>query len=381
MKGHKRRRTNDSWTLTVEAGRDPVTGRRKQKFRTFKGTERQAETAVARFIAEVDMGVDVEPSRPTVAVYLGEWLDRQAHKVQARSLKRRTFERYQELVRLHANPAIGAIPLGKLRAVHVERAYQAARDKGLSERTVLHLHRPLFTALRDAVRLQYISRNVAESVEPPRPRTREVEPLEVSRIPVILGAIAGTDLEVPTLIALGTGMRRGEVLGLRWKDLDLDAGTARLSQTLSDDGSFDVPKTNRSRTFHIPTFLIAALRPHRKAQTERRLLCGTAWVDLDLVVDRGDGRPMRVTALSQRFRYAMSKAGLDLHFHALRHGNATLSLSAGIDLKVTSQRLGHSAIGITGDLYTHVADELDRQAAQKLDDLLAPIVGGALTKR
>ena len=111
------------------------------------------------------------------------------------------------------------------------------------------------------------------------------------------------------------------------------------------------------------------------------MLCGAGWTDLDLVVDKGDGSPMRVTALSQRFRYAMTNAGVDLHFHALRHGNATLSLSAGIDLKVTSQRLGHSAIGITGNLYTHVASELDRQAAKKLDDLLAPIVVGALTKR
>jgi integrase len=381
LKGHKRRRSKDTWTLTVEAGRDPATGRRKQKFRTVRGTEREADTALARFVAEVDMGVDVEPSRLTVATYLGEWLDRQALKVEAGSLKRRTFERYRELVRLHANPAIGVIPLGKLRAVHVERAYQAARDKGLSERTVLHLHRVMFTALRDAVRLQYIARNVAESVEPPRPRTRDVEPLAVPTIPLILEAVAGTDLEVPTLIALGTGMRRGEVLGLRWKDLDLDAGTARLSQTLSDDGSFDVPKTHRSRTFHVPGFVITALRAKRRAQNERRLLCGAGWVDLDLVVDRGDGGPMRVTALSQRFRYAMTKAGIDLHFHALRHGNATLSLSAGIDLKVTSQRLGHSAIGITGDLYTHVADELDRRAAQKLDDLLAPIVSGALTNR
>ena len=258
MKGHKRRRSKGAWTLTVEAGRDPFTGKRKQKYRTFKGTEKEAETALARFVTEVDTGVDVHPSRLSVSAYFGEWLERQAHKVEAGSMKRRTFERYQELVRLHAAPTLGAIPLAKLRAIHIERAYQAARDKGLSERTVLHLHRALFTALRDAVRLQYIARNVAESVEPPKPRTAEVDPLEVSQIPRILEAVAGTDLETPTLIALGTGMRRGEVLGLRWRDLSLEAGTARLSQTLSDDGSFDVPKTHRTRTFHVPAFVVTA---------------------------------------------------------------------------------------------------------------------------
>ena len=375
MKGNKRRRSGDSWTLTVEAGRDPVTGKRKQSYRTFRGSEREAETALARFVAEVDQGLDVEPGRLTVGIYLEEWLVKQARKVQAGSLKRRTHERYVQLLRLHAILALGSVPLTKLRPVQLERTYQQARDAGLSERTVLHVHRALFTALRDAVRLQYVGRNVAEAVEPPRPRAREVAALEVRNISRILQAVAETDLEIPTLIALGSGMRRGEVLGLRWRDLDLGTGIAHLSQTLSDNGSFETPKSHRSRTFHLPAFLISRLKSHRKDQSERRLLCGEGWKDLDLVVDRGDGAPMRVSALSQRFRYAMTKAGLDLNFHGLRHGNATLSLSAGIDLKVTSQRLGHSTIGITADRYSHVASELDRQAAQKLDDLLAPIVG------
>lgn len=169
-------------------------------------------------------------------------------------------------------------------------------------------------------------------------------------------------------------MRRGEVLGLRWSDVDLTSGEARITQTLqatADGMCFVPPKTHRSaRTIALPPFVLDALKQQRSRQGARRLAAGTAWQDFDLVVDRGDGAPLPPWAISQRFRSLMSKSGIDLSFHGLRHAHASLMLEAGIHLKVVSERLGHSNIGITADLYTHMAKALDQEAAAKLGALL-----------
>lgn len=195
----------------------------------------------------------------------------------------------------------------------------------------------------------------------------------------LLDTVRGTALEVPTVLGVGTGMRLGEVLGLRWADIDLEKRFARISQTVQetrDEVVFVPPKTHRSRrSVALPSFVIDALRKHKKEQSERRLNVGSAWHDLDLVIERGDGQPIRTSSLSGRFVTAMKRAGIDLTFHGLRHGHASLMLAAGVNLKVVSERLGHSTIGITADLYTHVADQLHEAAAASLDAYLGPSLG------
>jgi integrase len=172
----------------------------------------------------------------------------------------------------------------------------------------------------------------------------------------------------------------GEVLGLRWSDVNLEKGTARISQSLQETHEgviFVPPKTHRSRrSVSLPDFVVSTLRQHRKEQSERRLIAGAAWKDLDLVIDRGDGQPLRTSSLSGRFASAMKRAGIDLTLHGLRHGHASLMLAAGVNLKVVSERLGHSTIGITADLYTHVADQLHETAAASLDAYLGAIIRG-----
>lgn len=163
-------------------------------------------------------------------------------------------------------------------------------------------------------------------------------------------------------------------MGLRWSDVDLTIGEARITQTLqatADGVCFVPPKTYRSaRTIALPPFVLDALKQQRGRQGTRRLAAGAAWQDLDLVVDRGDGAPLPPWALSQRFRSLMNRSGIDLSFHGLRHAHASLMLEAGIHLKVVSERLGHSSISITADLYTHMAKALDQDAAAKLGNLL-----------
>lgn len=369
MRGHIRKRAKDSWSLVVDIGRDPSSGKRRQTWKTFHGTKKQAEAELARLVSAIETGTDLEPQSVTVANFLDRWLKATKSRVAPR-----TYDRYSEIVRLHVLPSLGRVSLGKLRPLQLEDLYQRLEAKGLSRQTILHVHRVMFTALKQGVRWQLVTRNVAEAVTPPRPVRRHVAPFTSQHADAVLTAVAETDLAPAVALALGTGMRRGEVLGLRWSDVDLTSGEARITQTLqatADGMCFVPPKTHRSaRTIALPPFVLDALKQQRSHQGARRLAAGTAWQDFDLVVDRGDGAPLPPWAISQRFRSLMSKSGIDLSFHGLRHAHASLMLEAGIHLKVVSERLGHSNIGITADLYTHMAKALDQEAAAKLGALL-----------
>lgn len=375
MRGTIRQRSKGSWTIQVYAGKDPVTGKKIRVARTVRGTKKQAELALAKLIQSVETGVDFDATKLNVADYIQRWLTSTEKRVRPK-----TIERYSELMRLHVVPVIGAIQLLKLKPLHVEKIYERAFDRGLSAQSVLHIHRVLFTALRQAVAWQLIPRNVAEAVVPPRPEPREVKPMTPDDVVQVLETVAGTTLETPTVLALGTGMRLGEVLGLRWQDVDLESNAARVTQTIqeTDQGLIFVPpKTHRSRrAVSLPNFVAQTLRKHKKEQSERRLMVGSAWQDFDLIVERGDGQPLRTSTLSNRFADAMKRADIDLTFHGLRHGHASLMLAAGVNLKVVSERLGHSKIGITADLYTHVADQIHEAAAASLDAYLGPSVRG-----
>jgi integrase len=375
MRGTIRQRSKGSWTLQVYAGRDPVTGKKIHTTRTVRGTKKEAELALAKLINAVETGVDFNATKMTFGEYADRWLKSKVKKVRPK-----TIQRYSDLMRLHIVPVIGNVPLLKLKPLHLEKIYEEASSKGLSPQSVLHIHRVLFTCLKQAVAWQLIPRNVAEAVTPPRPEHREVEPMTSREVVRILETVADTDLEMPTILGLGTGMRLGEVLGLRWKDIDLDKRQARIAQTVQEtkDGlAFVPPKTHRSRrTVSLPGFVVHALRKHKKEQSERRLVVGSAWHDNDLVIERGDGLPTRTSSLSSRFADRMKKEGIKLTFHGLRHGHASLMLAAGVHLKVVSERLGHSTIGITADLYTHVADEVHEAAAASLDAFLGTSVKG-----
>lgn len=371
MRGHIKQRSKGTWSLVVFLGRDPVSGKKRYKWRTVKGTKKQAESELNKLLREIETGTDLEPGRLTTAEFLEQWLDASRSRVGPR-----TWERYAQLMRLHVVPVLGSIPLGKLRPLHLERLYSKLLGKGLAARTVLHVHRVLHSALHQAVRWQLVPRNVAGAVTPPRPVTRDIEPIDPEQAVRLIESVKGTLLEVPVVLALGTGMRRGEVLGLRWKDIDLSSGRARIAQTVqaTQEGlQFLPPKTHRSkRSVSLPAFVVETLKRHRKTQNERRLLVGESWHDHDLVIDRGNGEPLPPHTLSQQFRVASRKASLDLNFHGLRHAHASLMLAGGVHLKVVSQRLGHSTISITADLYSHVSPSVEEEAAVILNDLLGP---------
>jgi integrase len=366
MRGNIRRRAQGSWTIQIYAGKDPATGKKRYVSRTVRGSKKDAENALAGLIRALETGLDLSASRLTVAAYFSRWLEVSKDRVKAR-----THQRYAELVALHLRPALGSLQLTKLRPLHLEGLYKSLRERGLSGTTVLQVHRVIHAALNQAVRWQLLERNPADAVSAPRKTSREAAALGVEQVPTLLEAVVGTQVELPALVALGTGMRLGEVLGLRWADVDLERATARIRQTLQTTMEFDTPKSHRStRAITLPAFLLEALRRHRKRQNERRLMLGESWQEFDLICERGDGKPLRPDTISKRFRALSRDAGLDITFHGLRHTHASLMLTSGADLKVTSARLGHSSISITADLYTQVASALDRQASQQLDELV-----------
>jgi integrase len=202
-------------------------------------------------VGKAESGSDLQAHRVTMADYFDRWLA----AVEENARKPRTVEGYRQILRVHVIPYIGEIKLARLTPLHVQNVYTAARDKGRSETTVLHIHRAIFSALRQAVKWDLIERNVAESVIAPKASSREVKGLSPDELRRVLETVAGTDLEVPVMIASGTGMRLGEVLGIRWADIDLDKAEARVRQTISIDGMFDTPEVAPVEAGRSPSFV------------------------------------------------------------------------------------------------------------------------------
>ena len=372
MPGSIIKRGKSSWTVVVDIGRDPVTGKRRQLWRGVKGTKRDAETLLVQLLHQRDSGIDAPPGKITVSEYLNRWLDDYARPNTAP----KTHMRYEEVIRLHLVPVLGSIPLAKLRPLHIQEAYRRALAKGLSPRTVLHCHRVLREALKHALKWQLIARNPADAAEPPRFERREIKALPPEDLRRILTAADDTPYGTLVHLAATTGLRRGELLGLRWQDVDLETGMIHVRQTaqrLPGQGiTFRPPKTHRSsRPVSISPSTVERLRQHRRGQLEERMALGPDYEDHDLVLATPLGMPNDPGNLRRAWGRIVKAAGVDsMRFHDLRHAHATLLLQQGVHPKVVSERLGHAGVAITLDTYSHVLPGLQEEAAEKLDRVL-----------
>ncbi len=373
MAGHIEKRGKLSWSVVIDLGRNPETGRRRQLWRSVKGTRREAETLLVRLLHERDSGIEPLPERLSVADYLRRWLEGYARPAVAP----KTLRSYEQIIRLHLVPRLGAIRLSQLRPLHIETAYSGIRAAGLAPRTVLYCHRVLSQALERAVRWQLLARNPARAVEAPRfPRT-EVRALDADGVRRVLDVAERTPLGALVHVAVMTGLRQGELLGLCWSDVDLERGVAHVRQVcqwLSGIGFFfREPKTHRSaRPVALTPSTVARFHRHRRAQLESRLALGSAYRDGGLVFTTGIGTPIEPSNLRRVWLRIVAAAGVGpLRFHDLRHSHASLLLREGIHPKVVSERLGHATVGITLDTYSHVLPGLQAQAATVLDRVLA----------
>jgi integrase len=345
---------------------DAVTGRRRQ-VRITKSTRREVEREARRVQHDADLGVLADPGRLTMAEYVTErWLPHAATRVRPR-----TMLRYTGLMHTHVLPAIGNVPLGKLRPAHVQTVVDHVLAAGRAPRTALHAYRVLSSALRQAMRWQLLATNPAAAVEPPRAERPVLVVPDADLVTKIIHRSIGTSLEMPIKLAAWTGMRLGELLALRWSDVDLDGRRFRVTNTLQWAGagfSFAEPKTARGRrTVSLPPIAGEALRAHRRQQAERRLLAGESWHDLDLILDRGDGFPMRTEAVSAAFSKLIKRGGFPhVRFHDLRHSFATEMLKANTPPKITSEALGHSSVAFTMDVYSHVLPTMGDVAAEAI---------------
>lgn len=335
----------------------------------YAATRREAGQKLAAALRDRELGLYAGGPSQTVAAFLDAWLTHAGP-----SLRPRTLQRYEGLIRLQLGE-LGAISLRKLTPQHIAERYAALRTTQ-SPASIAQLHAVLHGALRAAVLWHLLPRNPADAVRPPRPERREMRVLTVAQVRQLREALAGDELEALYTAAIATGMRQGELLGLRWRDVDLEAGRLQVQHTLTRlnrEWRLTEPKTARSRRqIAIGGRVIEALRTHRIHQAEQLLRLGARPGPDTLVFTDHWGEPLNGFHLTERhLKPLLERAGLPaIRFHDLRHTAATLLLLEGVNPKVVSEMLGHSSVTITLDRYSHVLPTMQDDAARRMDALL-----------
>jgi integrase len=316
-----------------------------------------------------------QPAEPAPAVLLGAYLEDWLADVVRLSVRPKTFVSYRSVVRLHLVPCLGQHRLVELRPTDVQAFLNARAASGLAPRSVAYLRNVLRQALGHAERSELVGRNVARLALPPRIPRREVHPLSPDQARTFLAAIGGDRFEALYLLALGCGLRQGEILGLRWSDLDLDGGTVRVRQALQRvEGRFALvePKSSTSRRIvALPAIVRAGLLAHRERQGKEGPGRAVADEFADLVFTTTVGTPIDGISVTRRFQRILKAAGLPhQRFHDLRHACASLLLAQGVPARVVMETLGHSQISLTLNTYSHVIPALGREAAERMDEVL-----------
>jgi integrase len=366
------------YAVRLDLGRGP-NGKRIFKYHSGYATKRAAQQARTELLGALERRSYVMPDKTTVADYLrGQWLP----VVQTR-LRPGTWVEYRRKVETHLIPAIGQVPLQQLTTAMLNSLYQQLLDRGIGSRTVQYVHATIRKALNDAVRWGLLVRNPAHHAAAPRPRRAELRTWTAGQLRCFLEGVRSDRLYAAWQLGALTGMRRGEVLGLRWADLDLEGGWLSVRQTLvvvDNRLCISEPKTAQSRRrIALDAETVAALRAHHKLQAAERLAAGPTWPSNGLVFTRQDGAPLHPEYVRRQFDRLLHRAGLPrIHLHDLRHTHATLALQAGVHPKVVSERLGHATVAMTLDTYSHTVPALQRDAAATIADL---VNGGALAEK
>jgi integrase len=363
MKGHLRRRGARSWRLKYDT--PTGNGKRETRYVTIRGTKAQAQAEAAKILASVATGLHVDPSTESVAAFATRWLRDWA----ASNVSNQTFEGYAQMLRKHLCSRVGAVSIQKLRAADLQAVYAAMAADGLADRTRLHLHRVVHVMLKHATQWGVVPRNVADMVDAPRVRAQEIEILTAGEVQSMLESLRSKPLYAITAVALASGLRRGELLGLRWQDLDFDGAYLRVERALEETKrgglAFKSPKTRHGRrTVTLPASTVAMLREHRKAQQEHQLRFGLGKAGADaLVFPDWDGSPRSPRALTLEWGKMAKAASLTVSFHCLRHTHASMLIADGLDVLSLSRRLGHGSAAITLGVYGHLFRPDDRAAA------------------
>jgi integrase len=380
MKGHIRERSPGHWAIILDIVKD---GARKRKWHSFKGTKREAQAECARLITTMKEGSYVETSKLTVERHL---LDRLQQWETSKKIGRKTAERYGELACNQIIPHLGNKQLQKLKAIDIERWHNTLLATGrkdgaggISARTIGHAHMVLSKALKEAARFDLVVKNVASTEKPPNVnRKGEVEIVAEHRLKELLGKLRNRAVYPRVILALFTGLRRGELLALRWRHINLDRKILEVREALEETKAHGVqvkaPKSRAGRRdITLPDVVVETLSEHRKAQLELRLRLGQGKLsDGDLLFPKPGGTLTSPRTFSAEWADIAASVGMpEVTWHALRHTHASQLIDAGVDVVTIAKRLGHSSPNITLSVYAHLFRDNDAKAAQAINEALA----------
>ena len=374
MRGSIRKRGTRSWQLVYDLQRG-ADGKRRQRYETVQGTKREAQARLTQILDSLRRGRYVAPTRLTIAGFLDQFLSDYVET----NCRPRTAQGYRDIIRVHLKPALGHLPLAELSPQTVQRYYAAQLRAGLSAQTVKHHHALLHRVLGLAVAWELLERNPTDRATPPAAGPSPARTLVPEEVRALLETAQPTDYHLPIHLALYAGLRRGEVLGLYWEDVDFDAQVLTIRQTMlhvtGQGYQWGEPKSHGSRrTVAIPGVTTLLLRNHHEHPQAEHL-------GRDVPAHAGqvcafpDGRLMKPDGLTHAFHRIASRAGLEaVRFHDLRHTHASLLLGTGTPMHVVQSRLGHQSIQTTVDIYGHVLAEADVAAGAAFERVVAPDV-------
>jgi integrase len=360
------------WDAVIDLGNGP-NGKRRQRRRSFT-TRREAQKALTAWQREIESGVIVDRSTRTVQDLMAYWLENHAqHHVSAR-----TFAGYSDTIRLHIVPHLGSIEIQKLTPELLQGYFTQRLKAGAGPRTLRLCHLHLKQALTVAVKMGWVIRNVAGLVSPPRHVPKEMHAWSIEEARRFL-EVADDSAHGPIwLVAITAGLRKGELLGLRWCDVNWERGTLSVRQNVGTvHGAIEIkpPKTAAGkRDVHVPAEVLEALKAHKARQNEQRLSLGKVWQDHDLLFPSAIGTPIHPDNLDRDFHALVKQAGVPrIRIHDVRHSYATLAIDMGAPIKAVSEALGHADIATTLRTYTHVLENQRVEVAEKVG---AALFGG-----
>ena len=361
-----------SWYVKVNTGKEPLTGKYHQHWEAVEGGRREAQARLTEILHQLDTGAYVRPGKTTVADYLNRWLVDYCRP----NLAPLTTQGYESIINNHLIPSLGKEILTNLKPEQIQHLISEKLSGGLSTRTVRYIHSTLHRALVNAVKLGMVPRNAADAVELPRLKRREMQTMNETDIHLFLEMARNTEYFSLFYFLLFTGCRRSEALALRWCDVDLLLCQISITRTIHQlhHGKiiFGETKTAKSRRLiSLSPSTVQILREHREVQLKIRQWIGLALSDNDLVFCHYDGTPFLPDSITHAWQKLATRCGLKgIRLHDARHSHASLMLKQGIHPKVVQERLGHSSIAITLDIYSHVVPGLQEAAAKRFDDVI-----------
>jgi integrase len=367
------RRGENKWLVRVYIGED-TNGKRQYHSKIVKGKKKDADDELIDLLRQNSLGLLSDDRNQTLSEYLDIWLK----NIAKQRLSYRTYKDYEDLLKRYVREPLGKVKLRDLKAVHIQKLYGEMQERGLSARIVRYTHAILSSALKKAVQLDILPRNVAQLVQLPKQTRKEMDVLTREEVRLFLETVKTERLAPLFSFALATGMRLQEYCALQWKDIDLEKGTATIQRALvwhrkGGGWHFGQPKTSTSRrTIPLPISIVEELKAHRKKLLGEILKPGALWQNNNLVFPSEVGSPLLPRNLFRVFKRTLRSAGIreSIRLYDLRHTTATLLLQAGINPKVVSERLGHSTITLTLDVYSHVLPTMQQDASEQLEAMI-----------